>query len=221
MSLKTTVVTEELDNYLQDKFSPSDNLIQKISRIAEIKGMPHIHISGHQAKYLQFLIKSINAKNILEIGSLAGYSAISMASVLPDCGKLITVELEKDYAELVNKNAEEAGLSDKIEVINSDARNFVNNFNPTEKLDFVFVDADKPGYYHYLTALTPHIRKGGIFAADNAFAFGFVLQSAPERNPEDVKSIKSFNEKFISDPNYFVTLVPIGDGLIIGLKITG
>ncbi len=220
MSLKTTVVTEELDNYLQEKFSPCDDTLNRISKIAEVKGMPQIHISGHEAKYLQFLIKSIDAKNVLEIGSLAGYSAISMAAALPEDGKLLTVELEKDYADLVKKNAEEAGLSHKIEVINSDARNFVDNYYSTEKLDFVFVDADKPGYYHYLKALTPHIRKGGIFAADNAFAFGFVLSSAPERNPDDVKSIKSFNEKFLADPNYFVTLVPIGDGLIIGLKIT-
>lgn len=219
MSAKTTVVTDELNEYLQNNFAIENDFLERINRAADVKGMPAIHISGHQAKYLQFLLNSINAKNVLEIGSLAGYSAIAMASALPEGGKLTAVELNPDYADFIRKNAEEAGLSNKIEVVCEDARKFVDKFNPSEKLDFVFVDADKPGYYHYLKALTPHIRKGGIFAADNAFAFGFLLSAAPERDPEDIRSIKSFNAAFANDDNYLVTLVPVGDGMIMGLKI--
>lgn len=218
MSAKTTVVTDELNDYLQSKFSVDIPFLDRINRAAEVKGMPAISISGHQAKYLQFLLKSINAKYVLEIGSLAGYSAIAMASALPEDGKLMAVELNPDYADFIRKNAEEAGLSHKIEVVNQNARTFVENFESEHKLDFVFVDADKPSYHHYLKQLTKHIKKGGIFAADNAFAFGFLLSASPERDPEDIKSIKSFNEAFLADPNYFVTLVPVGDGMIMGLK---
>ncbi|MBE2189408.1 MAG: hypothetical protein IAE98_08050, partial [Candidatus Kapabacteria bacterium] len=66
--------------------------------------------------------------------------------------------------------------------------------------------------------ITPKIKIGGIFAADNAFAFGFILDSKPERNPDDVKSIRSFNEYFRTRDNYFTCIVPVGDGIIMGYK---
>ncbi len=218
MSAKTTVVTEELDRYLHTQFTAEDEIMQKVLENAERKGLPKIHISGNQARFMQFLLKAMNARYVLEIGSLAGYSAISMARALPEDGKLIAVELNPEYAEIIKENAQIAGVADKIEVICDDGRHFVENCKFDYELDFVFVDADKPGYYLYLNKLTPFIRKGGIFAADNAFAFGYVLDSAPERDPNEVKSIKNFNEKFLANENYFVTLVPIGDGLIMGIK---
>ncbi len=218
MSSKPTVVTDELNNYLEENFSSEDVFLKKLNKAAKAKGMPDIRISGNQGKFLQFMLKSINAQNVLEIGALAGYSAITMGRALPDNGKLITVEKEKDYADFVKIMVDEAGLTNKITVINDDGRKFVENFNPDYKLDFVFVDADKPGYFHYLTHLAKHIRKGGIFAADNAFAFGFLLDTAPERDPEDIRSIKSFNNAFNQHPDFEVAFVPIGDGLIMGIK---
>lgn len=219
MSAKTTPVTPELDDYLHSKFSAEDEILRKVLQNGISKGLPNIHISGNQALFMQFILKAIGAKYVLEIGSLAGYSAIAMAKALPDDGKLIAVEINPDYAEVIKENAEMAGVSHKIEVVCQDGRQFVENCKFEHELDFVFVDADKPGYYLYLQKLTPFIRKGGIFAADNAFAFGYILDSAPERDPNEIKSIKSFNEKFLADENYFVTLVPIGDGLIMGLKL--
>lgn len=219
MSAKTTVVTPELDEYLHTKFSSEDEIMRKVLENADKKGLPRIHISGNQARFMQFLLKAMGARFVLEIGSLAGYSAISMARALPNDGKVIAVEMNPEYVGIIKENAKIAGVENKIEVICDDGRNFVENFKFDHQLDFVFVDADKPGYYLYLKKLTPHIRKGGIFAADNAFAFGYVLDSAPERDPNEVKSIKSFNEMFLADENYFVTLVPIGDGLIMGYKL--
>ena len=67
--------------------------------------------------------------------------------------------------------------------------------------------------------VTPHIRKGGIFAADNAFAFGFLLDTKPERNPEDVKSMLSFNQYFKNKKEYLTCIVPNGDGIIMGVKL--
>jgi len=219
MSAKTTVVTPELDEYLHTKFSSEDEIMRKVLENADKKGLPRIHISGNQARFMQLLLKAMGARFVLEIGSLAGYSAISMARALPEDGKVIAVELNPEYAEIIKENAKIAGVENKIEVVCDDGRNFIENFKFDRQLDFVFVDADKPGYYLYLKKLTPYIRKGGIFAADNAFAFGYVLDSAPERDPNEVKSIKSFNEMFLADENYFVTLVPIGDGLIMGYKL--
>ena len=218
MSERPTQVTEELYEYLLDNFSSENEVLAKINKAAKVKGMPVIQISGVQGKFLQFFLKSIKAKNVLEIGTLGGYSAITMAQALSMGSKLVTVERDPDYADFARLNVENAGLSDIVTVINQEGREFANSYLPDEPLDFIFIDADKPGYYHYLTKLTPHLRSGGIFAADNAFAFGYLLSTAPERDPEDIKSMRSFNEAFRNHPEYFVTLVPIGDGIIMGVK---
>lgn len=219
MSIRPTKVTDEIYDYMDEHFSSENDFLKNINLAAKVKGMPEIQISGMQARFLQFMLKSINAKYVLEIGALGGYSAVSMAMALPEGSKLITVEKNPDWADFVRKNVHEAGLDHIVEVVTADGRDFLKNFKPDYELDFVFVDADKPGYYHYLQSATPLIRKGGIFAADNAFAFGFLLSTAPERDPEDIKSVKSFNNAFAAHKDYLVTLVPVGDGIIMGTKI--
>lgn len=218
MSDKTTPITNELENYLKSNFSADDEFLNQLKLDAKNHDMPDIYISSVQAKFMQFLLKLMNAKYILEIGTLGGYSAITMARALPEDGKVITIELFEKHADFAKKKIKEAGLDNKIEVINQRGMEFLNSFRPTFELDFVFVDADKDKYWRYLELTTPLIRKGGVFAADNAFAFGFLLDTAPERSPEDVKSIKSFNEHFKNHEAYETTLVPIGDGLIMGIK---
>lgn len=219
MSLDVTQITPELASYMRDNFSCDDDFLLKLKEDALAANLPSIFIAPEQGKFLQFLLKAINAKYVLEIGTLAGYSAIAMARVLPEDGKLITVELFEHHVNFARKKVHQAGLNHKVEVIHDRGMEFLNDFKPDYELDFVFVDADKDKYWRYLQLCTPLLRRGGIFAADNAFAFGFLLDTAPERSPEDVKSIKSFNMAFKNHPGYNTTLVPMGDGLILGTKI--
>ncbi|OGU59230.1 MAG: hypothetical protein A2X64_01685 [Ignavibacteria bacterium GWF2_33_9] len=219
MSLKTTGLDEKLQGYLVENFSAEDDFLRKLASDALIAGFPTIQISPEQTRFLQFLIKSINAKNIIEIGTLFGYSTIAMARALPENGKLISLELEPERAEFARQKVAEAGLSDKVEIVCSKALDFLVDFNPAEDLDFVFLDADKNNYYKYVKILESRLRVGGMITADNAFAFGFILDSAPERNPEDVKSIKSFNDFMNQHPNYLTTIAPVGDGLLMSLKL--
>lgn len=219
MSLEVTTITPELATYMRDNFSCDDDFLVKLKEEALEADLPSIFIAPEQGKFLQFLLKTINAKYVLEIGTLAGYSAIAMARALPKDGKLITLELFEHHANFARQKVKEAGLEHKIEVVHARGMEFLNNFHPDYELDFVFVDADKNKYWKYLQATTPLLRQGGIFAADNAFAYGFLLDTAPERSPEDVKSIKSFNMAFKDHPAYETTLVPMGDGLILGTKI--
>ena len=114
MSAKTTVITPELDEYLHTKFTSEDEIMKKILDNAEQKGLPKIHISGNQARFMQLLLKAMDARFVLEIGSLAGYSAISMARALPDNGKVIAVELNPEYVEIIKENAKIAGVAHKI-----------------------------------------------------------------------------------------------------------
>jgi len=174
MSSSPTQVTEEIYQYLRKNFSSEDEFLRNLKKEAKEAGIPEICISEEQGKFLQFFLKSINAKYVLEIGSLAGYSAITMARALPKGGKLIAVEIFDKNARFIEKMAQDAGLADKIEVINADAKDFLGSWKPDFELDFVFVDADKKGYKKYFELTTPLIRRGGVFAADNALGFGHI-----------------------------------------------
>ena len=164
-------------------------------------------------------MKSINAKNILEIGTLAGYSAIALIRAAGDDAKLLTVEKNLHHFEFAKNKINQAGFAHQIEVVNASAKDFIKEYKPAEKLDFIFMDADKSEYYKCLLALTPHLRKGGLLVADNAFAFGYLLNSAPENNPLNAKSMLGFHKKLLLLEEYFTTLVPIGDGLLVSTKI--
>lgn len=217
MSSEPTKITKEINDYIEGISNSEDDFLRDLSHRAINEGIPDIAISGTQGKYIQFLLKSINAKNVLEFGTLAGYSSIIMARALPEDGKLKTIEIETKHAEFARNMIDKANLSKKIEVIISDARKFVDKYSSHEPLDFVFVDADKKDYYYIFEKISPYIRKGGVFAADNALAFGDIVSDNPEE-PENVEAIREFNKRFLQNNNYFTCIVPIGDGLALGIK---
>ena len=219
MSSRPTEITNEIFNYLLDNFSAEDEFLINLKKEATEQGIPEICISPEQGRFLQFYLKSINAKYVLEIGSLAGYSAIVMARALPEDGKVIAIEINPRNAEFIKMQAEKAGLSQKIEVVNQDAQIFVKEFKPDYELDFVFIDADKRAYYKYFDYSAPLVRKGGVICADNALAFGMIAQENPESEPKNVNALKRYNEKVINDKGFFTTLVTMGDGMAMSLKL--
>ncbi|TAL68355.1 MAG: O-methyltransferase [Bacteroidetes bacterium] len=219
MSQGFTEITGEIYSYINDKFTNEDLFLKNLQSEASALGFPDISISPQQASFLGFIIKTINAKYILEIGTLAGYSAISMARELPSDGKLITVEIEKERAEFVREKANDAGLGNIIEVVNSDASEFLKNYKPGFIFDLVFVDADKQGYVDYLDNSLPLLRKGGIFAADNALAFGEIAKMNLDDRAEEVIAVRKFNDTLSSNPNLKSSLLTIGDGLAVAVKL--
>lgn len=216
MSLKSTPVTEEIDLYLRKYFSSEDEFLYNLRMEAKSVGMPEITISPVQGLFLQMLLKSINARKVLEIGSLGGYSAITMAKALPDDGIIYAVEINKTYCDFINQKTKESGLSNKINIINSSGEDFLKNLSKDEMFDFVFLDADKSGYINYVMLSTTHLRKGGIIAADNALAMGKISDKSEDLN---AIAIHNFNLFMINNQDFFTSLVPIGDGLTLGLKL--
>lgn len=216
MSLKSTPITEEIESYLRKYFSAEDNFLYNLRMEAKEFGMPEITISPVQGLFLQLLLKSINAKRVLEIGSLGGYSAITMAKALPDDGLLYAVEINPKYCEFINRKVEQAELSEKIKVTNSSGKDFLLNLGDDEFFDFIFLDADKSDYVNYVELSSPHIRKGGMIVADNALAMGKISDNSDDQNAKD---IHKFNLFMINHQDFLTSLVPIGDGLTIGLKL--
>lgn len=219
MSSKPTEINSDIYNYLINNFSAEDDFLASLKSEATKAGIPEICISPEQGKFLQFFLKSINAKKVLEIGSLAGYSAIVMARALPNDAHLIAVELNPRNADFIVEQVKNAGLSHIIEVVNQDAQKFVETFKPNYELDFVFIDADKRAYHKYFDFTAPLVRKGGVICADNALAFGMIAQDEPESEPKNVKAIKDYNQKVVNNKDFFTTLVTMGDGMAMSVKL--
>jgi predicted O-methyltransferase YrrM len=218
MSLATTMVTEEIDEYLLHNFSADDDFLKGIREDAVANGFPPIFISPVQGKFMQVMLASINARYVLEIGSLAGYSAILLARALPADGKLITIEKDQARAEYAQQQVNNSGLSDIITVINADAHEFLIDYNPGYKFDFFFADADKEGYIDYLDKSHRLVRKGGIVAFDNALAFGEIADRNPDRDIE-VMAVREFNQYFKKHQSYLSCLVTTGDGIAMAVKL--
>ncbi len=218
MSSKPTLVNSEISGYISEVFSSEDGFLVQLRKEAADNGIPDICISPEQGLFLQFLIKASGIVNILEIGSLAGYSAITMARALPKGGRLAAIEIELEYAHFIKRKAEQAGLSDVIEVINADARNYIDTIQGT-MYDLIFLDADKRNYTEYFLKCERLLRTGGIFAADNAFAFGEITTEYPDRDNEEVEGIRNFNKYIRKRTDYTSCIVPVGDGMVLAVKL--
>lgn len=226
MSATSTPLTPELTEYLRSSFSTEDDFLGTLNAQAAEQGIPAIHIASEQTACLQLLLRSINARTVVEVGSLAGYSTIVIARALPPDGTVIACEKDPRHAAFIRRKAAEAGLASVIEVVEGAALDtlpthpILNTPNDTTPIDAVFIDADKPNYQNYYEMLVPHVRVGGFVIGDNALAWGQVHMADPENEPKNVRALRAFNDRMATDPRFLTTLIPLGDGMVVGLKVS-
>ncbi len=226
MSMKRTEITPELEEYILENFSAENDFLHSLKKQAAMLKIPEISISGDQGKLLQFLIKTINAKRILELGTLNGYSAIIMAQGASNNCKITTIESNNLHYRFSVEKIDEAGLSENIEVFYGFAIDYIKNYKSEELFDFIFMDADKSNLINYVELCTPLLRTGGIIAIDNSFALGNLTVENPEfdnihkHRMKDVLAVREFNQYFKNNPNFFSCMLTIEDGMLLGLKTT-
>jgi predicted O-methyltransferase YrrM len=209
--LKGVPINEELYNYIVNLFAKEDEILKELVPEMEKAEMPMIQISPDNGKFLYILIKLIKAKNVIEIGTLGGYSTIWMARALPDDGKITTIEISEKHFEFARKQFEKAGLQNKIHQLKGSADEVLDNLKG-QKFDFAFLDADKEGGLSYYNKLKPMMNKGGIITADNALKDGKITMSDADSG---TRGMQQLNEIMAKDPNVESMLVPISDGLSI------
>jgi caffeoyl-CoA O-methyltransferase len=210
------ITSADLAEYLLKFRSLKDPLLKKLEEYACSYKIPILE--PESAEFLELLLKIYRPESFLEIGTAIGYSTIRAAKTLPKCTYITTIELSNHNVEIARSNFQEAGVEEFINLIEGNALDILRKFD--KKFDFIFLDADKEDYPDYLPLIMKRLNKNGVLLVDNLLWKGFVLsQEIPNEYKKSTEFIKKFNAEFLNHPDMKSTIIPIGDGLGLGLKI--
>jgi predicted O-methyltransferase YrrM len=208
-------VDERFERYVTELFAAEDPVLAKIRERHQSEKLPAINVSPEEGKLLFLLLRLIQAKHVLEIGTLGGYSGVWLARALAHGGTLTTIERESRHAAIAREAFAAAGLRDRIRLIEGAALDILPTLSPG--FDAVFIDADKaplPRYFEWGMRL---LRQGGLLLCDNAFFHGAAVD--PKDKSADGAGVRRFNELAARDPRLVATIVPVRDGLVVGIKV--
>jgi predicted O-methyltransferase YrrM len=192
-----------VDHYLNETMVAEDDALSAAVHESERAGLPSIQVAPNQGKLLHLLAKTMGARNILEIGTLGGYSTIWLARALPAGGRVITLEAEPKHAEVARANFARAGLADKIELRLGKALDTLPKL--TGPFDLFFIDADKPSIPEYFDWALELSRPGSLILVDNVVRKGAVAD--PASSDPNVQGVRRFNEKVAREPRVSATTI--------------
>lgn len=207
-------MSDRIGDYIAALFAPEDDVLRALREEADRSGLPPISIPPETGRLLQFLLRAVGARRVLEVGTLGGYSAIWMARALPADGRVLSLEIDPARAEFARRHIARAGLGRAIEVREGPALQLLPALDG-ERFDVVFLDADKeplPTYFDWAIRL---LRPGGLVIADNALRGGRVLDAGDD--DPDVRGVRELNRKLAADPRVTGLVLPIGDGVAVGV----
>lgn len=215
-------VFAEVDAFIGATIVGEDEVLAEALAAAEAAGLPAIQVSPPQGRLLQMLVRLLGAREILEFGTLGGYSAILMARGLPEDGRLITLEARPEYAEVARRSIDRAGVGEKVEIRVGPALEALPALarEGAGPFDLVFVDADKASTPDYFSWALDHTRPGGLIVADNVVRGGALAR--PDDDDERVVAQRRLHEMLSGDSRVSATTIQtVGakgyDGFLIAL----
>ena len=217
--IKNLEINERLEKYISDHSYDLHPIQKEIlnhnKKLGDIKKM---QISITQAYFFQLFIKTNNIKNILEIGTFTGYSALSMGLAIPKDGNIICLDINKETSEAAENFFKRANLEKKLKIILGPAIQTLNLFkNEKKKFDMIFIDADKENYKNYYNLSIDLIKHKGFILIDDVLWKGEVAD--PNKNDQLTNIIREFNSFIKNDDRIEKTILPLGDGITICRKV--
>ena len=205
---------EQIYKYIEDHATTPNEALEWVVKQTHIRTNHARMLSGAiQGQMLRMFVQMINASQILELGTFTGYSAICLASALPENGHLDTLELNDELEDLILEGFERAGVDDKVELHIGDCKETVLRLKEEGKMyDIVYIDANKREYCEYYELVFDMIRPGGLILADNVIWDGKVCQD-PLPQDKQTQSIVRFNDMVSADPRVESVIIPLRDGL--------
>lgn len=208
-----------INEYIDSLFAPTDTDLEDVLTSIEENGMRSISVSPGSGKLLTMLVSLSQAKEVLEIGALGGYSGICLARGFCSEGYLTSLELEENYAALAHQNLTKAGFGNQVTYLTGPALESLQILKENNKqYDFFFIDADKLNYINYLNACIELAKDGAIIVTDNVLAGGSVAD--PNAQPKRYSEfMKEYNQTVSEHSQLQSVLIPIGDGMTVSRVI--
>ena len=214
----TTLVTDDVYSYLLEHSMPADEVVAALveetrSALPDRAGM---QVGGEQGRLLHLLVKLTGARQLLEIGTFTGMSALWMARALPPDGHLLCLDVSEEWTSIAQRYWERAGVDHLIELEIGPALDTLRTFAPEPMFDLAFIDADKGNYPNYLDEVVPRLHPGGLLVADNVLWSGRVVDGGDET--EDTEAIRRFNRIVVDHPDLEAVVLPISDGMTLARR---
>ncbi len=212
-------ITSELIDYVCEVGTRETPALAKLRQRTQDLAEGDMRVPQEQGQLLHFLIRTLNAKKVMELGVFTGYSSLWMASALPSDGKLIAIDKRKDWQTIAESHWQEAGVRDKVEFRVGRAEGIIETLLSDGEggtFDLIFIDADKKSYTRYYELALKLLRKGGILVFDNMLRLGDVINSSV--SDPAVDDIRELNRKLNQDDRVVISMLPFSDGLTLALK---
>lgn len=206
---------DKLYQYLLSISKPEPELLQKLREKTATLDAPRMEITPDQGQFMQLLIKLLGVKNILEIGTFTGYSALWCALALPEEGKITCCDINKEWTDIAKDFWQQAGVAQKIELKLQPALDSLNEME-TESFDLIFIDADKANYPNYYEKSLTLLKPGGLIIIDNIFFGGSVTD--PSITRDAVVKIRETSQTMKNDDRIDLSIIPVGDGIALARK---
>ncbi|WP_061709204.1 O-methyltransferase [Pseudenterobacter timonensis] len=192
-----------VDNNLISSLIPQDEVLRQVLENNLRAGLPEHDVAANQGQLLALLVRMVQARRVLEIGTLGAYSSIWMARALPEDGKLITLEADPLHARVARENITLAGLNERIVLREGPALETLAELGDDAPFDLIFIDADKPNNPHYLEWALRYSRPGTLIIGDNVVRDGEVING--QSDDARVQGVRRFIEMMGDDPRLTAT----------------
>jgi caffeoyl-CoA O-methyltransferase len=210
------VLYREQKEYLESFNNETNKLLLEMEEFADKNIVPIL--SRDSAKLMELLVQMYKPERVLELGTAIAYTTIRIAGNLKKGGKIHTIEFSEDNEKLAKAYVKKSGLSKKIRLLFGDAKEVMPGLK--KKYDFIFLDADKEDYLALFEMAMKLLKKNGVIFVDNLLWHGYAAsKEAPEKYKTSTKYIRDFNKIFMNHPQLNTTLLPVGDGIGLGIKI--
>ena len=219
MSTQTILMDDQLLEYLRQNSVREPDVLQELREETQKLSNSGMQISPEQGQLMAMLVKLVNARKIVEIGTFTGYSSTVMALAMPEDSQLIAFDISEEYTRTARRFWKKAGVDQRVKLVLGNAKESLKDFLQTgeqESVDLAFIDADKSSYAEYYECCLKLIRPGGLILVDNVLWSGQVADAS--NHDKDTEALRIFNVALSSDQRVDLCMVPIGDGLTIARK---
>jgi caffeoyl-CoA O-methyltransferase len=208
-----------LERAITEIYQPEDDVLREIRERAQASGLPDIQVAALDARHLEILVRITGVRRAVEIGTLAGYSAVSMARGLLPGGLLFSIDADARHADVAAESFRRAGCAEKVRLLRGSAHDLLPTLSGEGPFDFCFIDADKESYDEYLDWASRHLRPGGVVVGDNAFLFGDLKQPLGPVSSPAARAMHAFHDRLARGGEFRATVLPTGEGMAVGVKV--